>query len=303
MKIIREEKSSDDRSAAFLIEEARRLGRLQHPNIPPIYDAGLDKHGRVFYTTKTVEGMTLRFVLDQLESGRTGTLLHFTLRRLLNVFHKVCDAFAFAHTRGITHGGLKAEDVILGDFGEVYVTNWRLPRTPGSLQSADPHDDIAALGRLLFEIATLEPPSEAALSAPSNAANKRMAKDAKKPANAVQQGHYRGGGKVVQMLVAVSKRAIDKKALDRFHSVKEFQMRVDAFKDTFEDPVHITLRRLFRQWLQKHKLAIIVTVFLVFVAVMLAIPSVRHAITGKPAAKSLGESDRMELTKPLPSQH
>ncbi len=262
MKIICDDGASNTQSVALFLEEARRLARLQHPNIPPIYDVGLNRDGRVFYTTKRVEGMTLRFVLDRIESGKAGTLLHFTLKRLLNVFHRVCDALAFAHANGVTHGGVKAEDVILGDFGEVLVTNWRLPRSASSISHHDPQEDIAALGRLLFEIATLEPPRD-------------TGKDGRKSAR-TGEGPYRGGGKVIQSLLVIAKRAFDKKAGDRFHSVREFQTRADAFKDSFEDPSHITLRRVLAQWLKRRAVLVLVLLAIVL-ALIFALPAWRHA--------------------------
>jgi serine/threonine protein kinase len=90
------------------IQGARRLGQLEHSNIPSVYEVGIDESGQPFYTMRKVSGMTLRAVLDEVEKGRTGTVLHFALRRLPGVFHKACDAVAFAHAHGNTHGALDA---------------------------------------------------------------------------------------------------------------------------------------------------------------------------------------------------
>ena len=47
----------------------RIIGRLQHPNIPQIYEVGLDEKGRPFYTMREPKGTTLRQILDVHESA------------------------------------------------------------------------------------------------------------------------------------------------------------------------------------------------------------------------------------------
>jgi serine/threonine-protein kinase len=49
-----------------------------------------------------------------------------TLEEMLQVFVKVCDAVAFAHSRGVIHCDLKPENVMVGPFGQVYVMDWGL---------------------------------------------------------------------------------------------------------------------------------------------------------------------------------
>jgi len=90
---------------------------------------GFDAEGRIYYTTRAVSGTSLRGILDELERGKTSSLLHFGLRRLLSIFHRVCDAVAYAHSREIAHGDLKPEHVVLGEFGEIFVYRLASPRT------------------------------------------------------------------------------------------------------------------------------------------------------------------------------
>jgi tetratricopeptide (TPR) repeat protein len=47
---------------------------------------------------------------------------------LLTIFQKVCDAVAFAHSKGVIHRDLKPENIMIGDFGEVLVMDWGLAK-------------------------------------------------------------------------------------------------------------------------------------------------------------------------------
>ncbi len=120
------------------ISEAKVTGQLEHPNIVPVHELGLDEKEQVYYTMKFVRGITLRKVLDLLGEGQPGTLAKYPLGQLLTVFQKVCDAIAFAHSKAVIHRDLKPENIMIGDFGEVLVMDWGLAkvldptRMPGS---------------------------------------------------------------------------------------------------------------------------------------------------------------------------
>lgn len=266
MKVCLGEEMSEAANAEFL-EEIRHLGRLQHPNIPAVYDAGLDENGRVYYTIRHVAGVTLGDVLDQLEHGRINTLLHFTLKRLLGIFHKVCDAVAFAHAHGMAHGNLSPEHIILGEFGDVSVTRWSLRRKagPAATSEADIQDDIVALGRMLYEISTLESPPDSGVVRQESAAHKKAAANRHRTA-ARTLSNYWGADTNLKTLVSVARRALDPRAPDQFQTAREFQIQVDAFKDSFEDPLRLTLRRLLRHWMLSHKAAAAVVLALLVLA-------------------------------------
>ena len=285
--------TSDERRAE-LVEEVRHLARLQHPNIPPIYEASFDESGHVYYTTKPVAGMTLREVLNELERGKTSSLLHFSLRRLLSVFHRVCDTLAYAHAREIVHGDLKPEDVILGDFGEVFVTGWHLPRAGASEDERQPEfhprDDITALGRILYEMTNLLHPPVADATAAQASKHGRKA-----------PGRAWSGDKDVNALAAIAKRALDPKLAGRFYSVRELQMQVDAFKDSFDDPARVTLETILRQWVSRHRRALVIAAIALVLALAggIWLATQRRPDRSQPRP-SFHALDRLELSRPAP---
>ncbi|MCA8916283.1 MAG: protein kinase [Planctomycetes bacterium] len=110
------------------IAEAQLTGWLEHPNIVPVHELGLDSQGRVYFTMKRVKGRSLRHVMDKLRQGHAATHAEFPLGKLLTILNKVCDAIDFAHNKGILHRDLKPENIMVGQFGEVLVMDWGLAK-------------------------------------------------------------------------------------------------------------------------------------------------------------------------------
>ena len=101
------------------IREAQVAGQLDHPNIAPIYELGRDAEGGIFFTMKLIEGRSLFAAVG----GRPAATPD-QLQRRLDVFVKVCDAIAFAHSRGVLHCDIKTANVMVGPYGQVYVMDW-----------------------------------------------------------------------------------------------------------------------------------------------------------------------------------
>ncbi|MCB9933216.1 MAG: protein kinase [Planctomycetes bacterium] len=114
------------------IGEAQLTGWLEHPNIVPVHELGLDSQGRVYFTMKRVKGRSLRQIMDKLRQGHAATHAEFPLGKLLTILLKVCDAIDFAHNRGILHRDLKPENIMVGQFGEVLVMDWGLAKQIGA---------------------------------------------------------------------------------------------------------------------------------------------------------------------------
>ncbi len=174
--------------AARFLQEARITAQLEHPNIVPVYDLGALPDGQLYYTMRVVKRQSLGDVLDDLELRRQWPMV-----RLLGAFLQVCHALSYAHSRGVLHGDIKPDNILLGDFGEVYLADWGLAKvscdsvirerlqgsspppaygspsggTPGYLapevalgqwDTVDHRSDLFALGVILYEILTGQPP-------------------------------------------------------------------------------------------------------------------------------------------------
>ncbi len=165
-------------SLALFVAEAQLTGRLEHPNIVPVYALSPGEAGETFLAMKRVEGQAWR----ELIHDRT-----VPLERHLAILLQVCHAIAFAHSRSIIHNDLKPANVMLGAYGEVLVVDWGLAvsfgeqtaglrhctaidgpcGTPaymppelaeGNGAAVGPPTDVYLLGGLLYEILHRRPP-------------------------------------------------------------------------------------------------------------------------------------------------
>jgi serine/threonine-protein kinase len=125
---------------ADFLHEIQITAQLDHPNIVPVYDL---EQGREHpaYSMKLVHGRTLADLIDaarkQYERGGPLDEDH-VLEARLDHFLKVCDAVAYAHSRGVVHRDLKPENVMVGAFHEVYVMDWGLAKVIGEPERRDP---------------------------------------------------------------------------------------------------------------------------------------------------------------------
>jgi len=148
VKVLREELAQDVGMVRRFMHEAQVVAQLAHPAIVPVHDLGQLADGRWYLTMKEVQGRTLREVIAAVHAARKGgafvpTADGWTLRRLLDAFGTVCEAVGFAHSRGVLHRDLKPDNVMVGDYGEVYVLDWGLAKVLA--QPEPPPLDGAAL--------------------------------------------------------------------------------------------------------------------------------------------------------------
>lgn len=117
-----------DTGRAFALQEAFRAealtsASLEHPNIVPIYDLGIDEEGRTILAMKYVRGKPWSLALQ--EDFNAMPVPEF-LARHLAILISVSQAVAYAHSRGIVHRDLKPSQVMVGEFGEVLLMDWGL---------------------------------------------------------------------------------------------------------------------------------------------------------------------------------
>ena len=178
-----------ERHATRLLQEGWITGTLEHPNIVPVHDMGVDASGEPYIVLKRVQGDPWIDLIADPDLLRDKHRPHDLVEWHLGVLLDVCQAVAFAHARGILHRDLKPENVMVGAYGEVLVMDWglavglpgadpRLPRpgddglvaTPAYMApemlphvSSLPLDvttDVYLLGACLFEVLTGRPPRE-----------------------------------------------------------------------------------------------------------------------------------------------
>ncbi|MBZ0137174.1 MAG: protein kinase [Planctomycetes bacterium] len=115
------------------LREAKVTGQLEHPNIVSVYEIGKNDDGSLYYTMKFVRGQNLEVRLREIEKDETldkkGKLS--ARLKLLDSFVDVCNAIAYAHSKGVIHRDLKPENVMLGEYGETIVLDWGLARVKG----------------------------------------------------------------------------------------------------------------------------------------------------------------------------
>ncbi len=121
------------RSLTRFLEEAQVTGQLEHPGIVPVHELGVDSEGRVYFTMPLIRGRDFKAVLELVAGGEQG----WTRTRALGVVIKVCEAMAYAHSKGVLHRDLKPANVMVGRFGEVYVMDWGLSRVMGRPDTRD----------------------------------------------------------------------------------------------------------------------------------------------------------------------
>ncbi|TCO93545.1 serine/threonine protein kinase [Chthoniobacter flavus] len=138
MKVMKTSNQFSRENVLRFIDEAQLTGQLEHPNIVPIYELGIDDQGEIFYTMKFVKGTTLDDVLRGIRNGRQKTIEKYPLGTLLTIFQKVCDAVAYAHSKSIVHRDLKPENIMIGSFGEVLVMDWGLAKNLTTVRKETP---------------------------------------------------------------------------------------------------------------------------------------------------------------------
>jgi serine/threonine-protein kinase len=231
------------------IDEARITALIDHPNIAPVYRLAKGPDGGLSLVMKLIEGRTLSAYLNGLPPPPWPSDV---LDSVLSIFIKVCDAVAFAHSRGVIHLDLKPDNVMLGPFGQVYVVDWGIaryrpaPDTPVLLETSSPRNasmgtpaymspeqalrtepmvgestDVFLLGGMLYEILTGKRP---------HAGRTMVAIITSAIRGAVVPPAERTPTRPIpEALAAIAMKALAARPQDRHRSVLDLQREVGAF--------------------------------------------------------------------------
>jgi serine/threonine-protein kinase len=131
----------DPHSRSRFLLEAEVTGGLEHPGVVPVYGLGAHPDGRPFYAMRLVKGDSLKDAIRRFHAGdgpgRDPGQRRLALRGLLGRFVAVCNAVAYAHSRGVLHRDLKPGNVMLGPYGETLVVDWGLAKVVGRPAGGD----------------------------------------------------------------------------------------------------------------------------------------------------------------------
>ncbi|CAN5223295.1 hypothetical protein BH10PSE17_BH10PSE17_28400 [soil metagenome] len=159
------------------LNEARAAGRLSHPHIVTVYDAGrID--GQSYIAMEYLKGVELKDLISRGEP--------FTMRQFAEIFIRVADALQYAHDNGIVHRDIKPANIFLTtktqpkvlDFGIAQaaantlstgflggIENQTMVGTPNYMspeliagRSLDGRSDIFSLGVVMYEVLTRRVP-------------------------------------------------------------------------------------------------------------------------------------------------
>jgi formylglycine-generating enzyme required for sulfatase activity len=133
-KYIRPEMSGDTFKQALFHLEGEVTGSLEHPSVVPVYGLGKDTKGRLYYAMRYIRGKKLSRVIAEYHCKEAG-LKQEALTGLLQNFQAVCLAIEYAHSKGVLHCDIKPDNIMIGDYGEVFVVDWGLVVVCGDAKS------------------------------------------------------------------------------------------------------------------------------------------------------------------------
>jgi serine/threonine protein kinase/formylglycine-generating enzyme required for sulfatase activity len=154
LKEIQARHADNPQSRQRFLLEAEVTGRLEHPGIVPVYGLGTNADGRPFYAMRFIKGNSLQDAIHHYHADKADpSKWALELRQLLGRFVAVCNAVAYAHSKGVLHRDLKPDNVMLGNYGETLVVDWGLAKTFGTLAPAfKPGEEVTPTGSVTLRL-------------------------------------------------------------------------------------------------------------------------------------------------------
>jgi len=294
------------------LREARVTGRLEHPSIVPVYEIGCHSDGSFYYTMRLVKGTTLlsairkcRGLIERLE--------------LLPHFYHVCNAVAYAHSKGVINRDLKPSNVMIGEFGETVVLDWGLAKikdsaetvfvrhenedigktvvgqaigTPlymspeqaeGNIGEIDEISDIYSLGAILYQILTGRTPFT----------GRTTDEIIQKVINEDIESAVKRDKDIPPELAAIADKALSKSKEGRYASVGEMIDDLSAYMSGRKVGVyHYSVFESLKFAASHHKAALISSL-VIFVVVILAVFQIALSLNRTTAARQEAEHGKI----------
>lgn len=233
----------NEQATLRLLREAWVTGTLEHPNIVPVYDLGLDADGSPIIVLKCIEGVEWAEVMRNAAVARERYGADDLLEHNLRILVQLCNAVSLAHARGVLHRDLKPENVMIGSFGEVYLVDWgiavslapdpqgRLPLaaeqsemagTPcymapemlGAAGKLSERTDVYLLGAILHEILTGAPPHNGTF---------------RQIVGSILMSSFTYDEAIPKELCEIAQRAMRRRPEERFASAEELRGRIEWY--------------------------------------------------------------------------
>ena len=279
---------SDPKAVESFLREARLTASLQHPNIIRIYEIAYDEYP--WFSMELIEGKSLEEHIRE----RQGQI--WPLYQKLDIFHKVCDAIAYAHSKNVLHLDIKPDNIRLGLYGEVIVCDWGLGHilytddiqledygfdsmslendqtmygyfrgTPGYMAPERTENqksvqaDIFSLGALLYTLLNGQIPF----------AGKSSAEIVKN----TLEGKLRPSQKDLPIgLKSIYEKALRPESEQRYESILELQQDLDKYRKGFAPSAENAgfLKQLFLIYKRNKLNCVLITVFILVIGIVLA---------------------------------
>lgn len=263
---------------------ARLAAKLQHPNILPVYEVGLDDKGIPYMVMRLLR----RNHLGKMIQSGPSVESEIDQRGLLNIFLKACEGIIYAHSRGVLHLDLKPSNIMVGRHGQVTLIDWGNARvvrrqegcelddeaggfnpdalnnivlsgtfkgTPGFMapeqiskkETVTPRTDVYALGAILYFILSGE------LPVTGESEKETIRRTMEGEISPLQSRTF--GKRVPRSLEAIVQKALQLRPEDRYASVQDLhddiQRYLGGFAPRAEKPGLLKRMQLF---LRRHSL-------------------------------------------------
>ena len=232
LKTIRADQLTGEASATVIARfrrEAQAAGRLSHPNIVPIYDFGED-NGVWFIAMEFVKGRELKEYFEANE--------RFAVADIVRIMSQMLDALDYSHRQGVIHRDIKPANVFLiedgsvkvADFGIAHIDSSSLTQvgtvlgTPSYMSPeqimglpVDGRSDLFSAGVILYQFLTGERP----FAGSATTTMQKVLKEEPLPPSTLNV-------QVLPAMDAVMRKALAKRAAERFQTAKEFAAAIRA---------------------------------------------------------------------------